>query len=34
VHGLLHLLGYDDKTEKGRREIIGLGEEFIKIFNF
>lgn len=30
VHGLLHLIGYDDKTEKGRLEMIRLGEEFIK----
>ena len=29
VHGLLHLLGYDDKTEKSRREMERLGEEFI-----
>lgn len=29
VHGLLHLLGYDDKKEKGRREMIRLGEEFL-----
>ena len=30
IHGLLHLIGYDDKTEKGRQEMIGLGEQFIK----
>ena len=30
VHGLLHLLGYDDKIEKGRREMMALGEEFMK----
>lgn len=30
VHGLLHLLGYDDQTEKGRLEMIKKGEEFIK----
>jgi probable rRNA maturation factor len=30
VHGLLHLIGYDDKTEKNRLEMIKLGEEFIK----
>lgn len=29
IHGLLHLLGYDDKTEKGRREMERLGEEFV-----
>ena len=31
VHGFLHLLGYNDKTEKGRREMERLGEEFVKI---
>lgn len=30
VHGLLHLIGYDDKTEQGRLEMIRLGEEFIR----
>jgi len=30
VHGLLHLAGYDDKTEKDRLAMIGLGEKFIK----
>lgn len=30
VHGLLHLAGYDDATEKGRLKMIRLGEEFIK----
>lgn len=30
VHGLLHLLGYDDKTEKDRLKMIKMGEEFIK----
>ncbi|MBI4812234.1 rRNA maturation RNase YbeY [Candidatus Falkowbacteria bacterium] len=30
VHGLLHLVGYDDATEKGRLEMIRKGEEFIK----
>lgn len=29
VHGLLHLLGYDDDTEKGRIEMIELGERFL-----
>jgi probable rRNA maturation factor len=32
VHGLLHLAGYDDRTEKGSAEMIGLGERFIKNF--
>lgn len=29
VHGLLHLLGYSDKTEKERLEMIKLGEKFL-----
>ena len=30
THGLLHLIGYDDKTEKERDKMIKVGEEFIK----
>ncbi len=30
VHGLLHLLGYEDDTEEKKQEMIKLGEEFIK----
>lgn len=30
VHGLLHLIGYGDRTEKQRLEMIEIGEEFIK----
>lgn len=30
VHGLFHLLGYTDETEKDRLEMIRLGEEFLK----
>ena len=30
VHGLLHLVGYDDEKEKGRVEMVRLGERFIK----
>jgi probable rRNA maturation factor len=30
VHGLLHLAGYDDKTENSRVKMIKLGEKFIK----
>ncbi len=30
VHGLLHLLGYNDETEKDREEMIKIGEKFIK----
>jgi probable rRNA maturation factor len=32
VHGLLHLLGYDDKTEKTRAAMITLGETFLNGF--
>lgn len=30
THGLLHLVGYDDKTDKARERMIRLGEKFIK----
>ncbi|MFA4941749.1 MAG: rRNA maturation RNase YbeY [Patescibacteria group bacterium] len=30
VHGLLHLLGYDDRTETGRKKMEKLGDKFIK----
>ncbi|MBU4216300.1 rRNA maturation RNase YbeY [Candidatus Parcubacteria bacterium] len=30
IHGLLHLQGYDDKTEKGRLQMEKLGESFVK----
>lgn len=29
IHGLLHLLGHEDDTEKGRLEMARLGGEFI-----
>ncbi|KKR91357.1 MAG: putative rRNA maturation factor [Parcubacteria group bacterium GW2011_GWC2_42_12] len=29
VHGLLHLLGHDDKTEADRLKMIELGQKFI-----
>ena len=33
VHALLHLVGYNDETERGRLEMIRLAEKFInKIF--
>lgn len=32
AHGLLHLIGYDDKTEQERLEMIRLGEEFMRKF--
>jgi probable rRNA maturation factor len=34
VHGLLHLAGYNDETEKDRIKMIRLGEEFIRKNNF
>lgn len=30
VHGLLHLVGYDDSTEKGRVKMVELGKVFLK----
>lgn len=30
VHGLLHLAGYDDKTETGRLKMIQKGRDFLK----
>lgn len=30
VHGLLHLIGYDDATEAGRREMVRLGRKFLE----
>ena len=33
VHGLFHLLGYEDKDEKGLEQMKSLGEEFIKKHN-
>ena len=30
VHGLLHLVGYDDMTEKGRLEMIKKGKDFLQ----
>jgi len=30
IHGLLHLIGYSDKTDKERRTMIALGEKFLK----
>lgn len=32
VHGLLHLLGYDDKAEKERQAMIILGDKFLSGF--
>ncbi|KKR21287.1 MAG: putative rRNA maturation factor [Parcubacteria group bacterium GW2011_GWE2_39_37] len=30
VHGLLHLIGYNDETEKDRLAMVKLGEDIIK----
>jgi probable rRNA maturation factor len=30
VHGLLHLLGYDDEEEVNRQEMLKLGRNFLK----
>jgi rRNA maturation RNase YbeY len=30
VHGLLHLIGFDDRTEKSREKMIDKGNYFIK----
>ncbi len=29
IHGLLHLLGYDDTNDRKRRQMIALGEKFM-----
>lgn len=34
VHGLFHLLGYEDKTEKEELKMIKLGETFIENLGF
>jgi probable rRNA maturation factor len=33
VHGVLHLVGYDDKTAKGRKEMRGLEDYWIEMVN-
>ncbi|OIO06543.1 rRNA maturation RNase YbeY [Candidatus Falkowbacteria bacterium CG1_02_37_44] len=30
IHGLLHLLGYDDKTTKGRQKMEKISNDFLK----
>lgn len=30
VHGLLHLLGYEDENEKGRQQMLALAENFLR----
>ncbi len=34
VHGLLHLLGYEDESERGRKEMDKVGKKVCKILNF
>ncbi|MDD4900546.1 MAG: rRNA maturation RNase YbeY [Patescibacteria group bacterium] len=34
VHGLLHLLGYDDETEKDRQKMMEMGEQFMENLKF
>lgn len=31
VHGLLHLIGYNDETENERLKMISLGEKFVSL---
>lgn len=33
VHGLLHLVGFEDNLEKDRLKMISLGEKFLSNFN-
>jgi probable rRNA maturation factor len=33
VHGLLHLLGYNDETDEAREKMVEMGELFIKTLN-
>lgn len=33
VHGLLHLVGYDDRTEESRREMLEKGRRFLVRFS-
>jgi len=33
AHGILHMLGYNDKSQKGREEMRRLEEEKIKLFH-
>ena len=33
VHGLLHLLGFDDKKEEERKKMLLLGAKFLKCYN-
>ena len=31
IHGLLHLLGYDDQTVKGRQKMLKRGQDFLSL---
>jgi len=33
IHGLLHLLGYEDDNQEGRAIMIKLGEQFLDSYN-
>ena len=33
IHGLLHLLGYEDDSQEGRATMIKLGEQFLDSYN-
>jgi len=33
IHGLLHLLGYEDDSQEGRAIMIKLGEQFLDSYN-
>ena len=32
IHGLFHLIGYNDDTESGRLKMLALGENFLRKF--
>ena len=34
VHGLLHLIGYKDETDQQSKEMLNLGNEFVKLFYY
>jgi len=34
VHGLLHLVGYDDKTKRAKQKMEKLSEKFFRSFKF
>ena len=34
IHGILHLVGYDDKNEKGKRKMRELEDFYLKMVNY